>query len=149
MSLVQIKDGASFAAILIVILLTIVQITPIKINPWDVILHWIGDRLNSNIVKKVDQLEEKLDDHIQESMIKGLRDSRAQILDFCNSCMTGHRHTKEEFEFIIAACDDYEAYIEKNKIKNGVISAAIKEIRRIYDRCIQRNSFLREGEEDE
>ena len=52
---------------LIVILMTIIQIAPIKINPWDFLLGWIGDRLNSHIIKKVDKLDAKLTEHVEES----------------------------------------------------------------------------------
>ncbi len=60
--------------------------------------------------------------------------------------MNKRRHTKEQFDFVIKECDTYEKYIKKNEIKNGVIEAAINEIRRIYQKCIHENSFLKEGE---
>lgn len=147
--LLEFKDGLSIGGLILVVLLTIIQITPVKINPWDLILHWIGDRLNSNITKKVSSLEKKLDDHIHESTERDLRDTRAQILEFCNACMNGRKHTKEQFDFIIKQCDDYEEYIAQNGVRNGVIESAMREIRRLYDKCIQNNSFLKEGDEDE
>ena len=147
--LLEFKDGLSIGGLILVVLLTIIQITPVKINPWDLILHWIGDRLNSNITKKVGALEKKLDDHIHESIERDLRDTRSQILDFCNACMNGRKHTREQFDYIVKQCDDYEAYIDQNGVRNGVIDSAMREIRRLYDKCIQNNSFLKEGDEDE
>ena len=61
--------------------------------------------------------------------------------------MNGQRHTMEQFRFVIKKCDDYEAYVEANQIKNGEITSAIKEIRRRYDNHIQKNDFLKEGED--
>jgi hypothetical protein len=46
---------------LLFIIGTIIQVAPIKINPWDFLLGWIGERFNSGINKKVDQLEKKID----------------------------------------------------------------------------------------
>ena len=45
------------------------------------------------------------------------------------------------FEFMIKECDDYETYIKKNDIKNGVIEASITEIRRRYLSHIQNVDF--------
>jgi hypothetical protein len=89
--------------------------------------------------------EHNLDEHIEESKAKELRDTRRDILEFCNACMNRRRHTKEQFEFVLRQCDDYEDYIEKNHVKNGVVAAAIKEIRRLNAKCIQENSYLKEG----
>lgn len=149
LALAEFKDGVSIGGLVLIVALTLIQLSPIKINPWDIILHWIGDRLNSNITRKVEALEGKLDKHIAESAERDLKDTRAQILDFCNSCMNGRKHTKEEFDFVVKRCDDYEVYIEENDIRNGVIESAMREIRRLYDKCIQNNSFLKEGDDEQ
>lgn len=142
-----IKDWVTFGGGFIVVLFTILQIAPIKLNPWDTILGWLGDRLNSNLLKRIASVEKKLDQHIEESKKKELADTRSDILKFANECMRGVKHTREQFDFIIARCDEYELHIEKNNIRNGVIASAIKEIRRIYDQCIQENDFLKENDE--
>lgn len=128
-------------SLVVAILMTLIQITPIKLNPWDTLFKWIGNKLNADIKKDLDSVKKDLDEHIKSSNIKDLRDTRMHILEFCNSCMNGQRHTKEQFDFMITQCDDYEQYIEKNKIKNGVITSAINEIRRRYDDAIHNNYF--------
>ena len=130
---------------LLFILMTIVQIAPIKFNPWDKILTWLGNHMNADIVKRVDVIEAKLDEHIKESSDERIRKVRADILDFGNACMNGRPHTKEEFEFVISECDQYEKHIEKTGCKNGVATATIMEIRRLYEKGIHDNSFLKEG----
>ena len=139
-----------------------IEIIPkIKWSPWSALFRWIGDRFNNKldekmdamrgevkaIEKKVDYVQLELSKHISESEIKSLEDNRRDILEFCNACMIGRKHTKEQFDFMIKKCDKYEEYIKKNEIKNGVIEAAIKEIRRLYEKCIQEHTFLKEGEE--
>ena len=143
--ILDIKTGVSVGAFLLFTLMTLIQIAPIKINPWDKILTWIGNHMNADIVKRVDVIEGKLDEHIKDSAEERIRKVRADILDFANACMNGRKHTKEEFEFVISECDAYEKYIEKMQIKNGVATAAIREIRRLYEKGISENSFLREG----
>ena len=143
--ILDIKTGVSVGAFLLFALMTLIQIAPIKINPWDKILTWIGNHMNADIVKRVDVIEGKLDEHIKDSAEERVRKVRADILDFANACMNGRKHTKEEFEFVISECDAYEKHIEKLQIKNGVATAAIREIRRLYEKGISENSFLKEG----
>lgn len=142
---------------LVVLVLSIgIEFTPIKWNPWSAIFGWIGSRLNSKMYNKVAEIDAKVDalstefdKHVAESVAKEIKDTRRDILEFSNSCMNGRKHTKEQFEFVIKQCDDYEAYITENKIKNGFVDAAIQEIRRRNLKCIQENSYLKEGEDYE
>lgn len=147
-----IETGASIIGASLLVLLTLIQILSKKVKPWDLIFKWVGEKANASLTDQIkevrsdiDGVKKDLDKHIKESTSKDLRDMRMQILDFCNSCMNGRRHTKEQFDYVIAQCDNYEEYVENNDIKNGVASSAIKEIRRLYDKCIQENLFLKEG----
>jgi len=156
-ALIGAKSGElSFWGVVIFLLSIGVEFTPIKFNPWTAILGWIGSRLNSRlnaklteIESKVDKLGNDLDKHITESVAKEVKDTRRDILDFCNACMNGRKHTKEQFEFVIKQCDEYEKYIKEKGIRNGVVDAAMTEIRRLNLKCIQENSYLREGEDYE
>ena len=42
------------------ILCTIVQVAPIKINPWDFLLGWIGERFNSGINKRINEVNDRV-----------------------------------------------------------------------------------------
>ena len=146
LKLPQVKDGVSFGSIALIILLSMIQVSKIPWNPWSSILKWLGNHLNADLTERLEAVEGKLDKHITESEQKEHMDMRRDILDFCNACMNHRKHTKEQFKFVIKECDTYEKYIEDNHIKNGEITAAVKEIRRIYEQCIHDNSFLKEGE---
>lgn len=147
--ILDLKAGVSAGVFLILFLMTIVQVAPIKVNPWDKILTWLGNHMNADIVKRVDVIEAKLDEHIRESSDEMIRKVRADILDFGNACMNGRKHTKEEFDFVISECDQYEKHIEKTQSRNGVATATIAEIRRLYKKGLHENSFLKEGDDDE
>lgn len=137
----EVTGATSFIVIVVVIFTTLIQISPLKLNPWDFCLGWIGDRLNSHIIKKVDNLDEKLTEHIQESRDSSVKRRRQRILQFVEDGMGGRCYTKETYEFIMKECDDYEEYIKKNQIKNGVIEASIAEIRRRYTDHIHNADF--------
>lgn len=136
-----VTNATGFLTALVLISMTIIQIAPIKINPWDFLLGWIGDRLNSHIIKKVDSLDAKLTEHVEESRDSSIKRKRARILQFVEDGMGGKCYTKETFDFMITECDEYEEYIEKCGRKNGVIEASIKEIRRRYSDHIHNNDF--------
>ena len=71
--MMNLKTGVSVGAGILVILMTLIQIAPIKFNPWDKILTWIGNHMNADIVKRVDVIEAKLDEHIKESSDEMIR----------------------------------------------------------------------------
>lgn len=165
---IGISQKAFWAGLVFVLSLFIEWRPEFKWNPWTALFKAIGSRFNKQIDtkletvrgeikaldKKVDDLQTEigkvqgdLTDHIKESEIKSLQDTRRDILDFANACMNGRKHTKEQFDFVIKQCDEYETYIKRTEIKNGVIETAIKEIRRLYEKCVHENSFLKEGEE--
>lgn len=128
----QVNTLTGFIGLTIFILITIIQVSPIKLNPWDALLGWIGDRLNSHIIRRVDDINEKLTEHIQESRDSSIKRRRQRILNFVEQGMEGKRYTKESFDYIIKECDEYEKYIKEYDIKNGVIEASITEIRKRY-----------------
>ncbi len=166
------KSEISFWAVLAFLMSIGIEIVPkIKWNPWSSLIKWIGTQFNSKIDSNIDskiklvqsdiqavdkkveylqhevtKVQDDLTNHIKESEMKSLQDTRRDILDFGNACMNGRKHTKEQFDFVIKQCDEYEKYIKTTDTKNGVIEAAINEIRRLYEKCIHENSFLKEGE---
>ena len=171
------QNKLSFWGVLVFLASIGIEVVPqIKWSPWSALLKWLGNRFNDRIDRKVgalgrtlddkiealnrkideqvgildtkvDVLHKDLTDHVSESENKNLQDMRRDILDFCNACINRRKHTREQFEFVIHQCDYYEKYIKERDIKNGVIEAAIKEIRRLYEKCMQEHSFLKEGEE--
>lgn len=144
----EVTGTTSFIFTIVIIAMTIIQITPLKINPWDFLLGWVGDRMNSHILKKVETLDEKLTEHIDESRDSSVKRKRERIIGFVEDGMNGKRYTKEAFENIIAECDEYERYIEKYKKKNGVIEATMKEIRERYAKHLHNADFADMSEID-
>ena len=82
---------------LLLILMTLVQIAPVKINPWSALAKAIGKAINADISKRLDEIEKKLDSHIKTDDQGRADDWRAAILRFNNELLRPIRHTKEEF----------------------------------------------------
>ena len=142
-ALLEFKDGVSAILSILFVFSIVVQVAPIRINPWDKLLKWAGDRINHNVNQKIDTLDKKLDEHIATDTARRVDDTRNTILVFANECSRGIVHSKEQFRFIVAKCDSYEQYVEDNHLKNGVITEATKLIKDTYQRHLKNDSFLK------
>lgn len=133
------------------ILCTFIQISPIKLNPWDILLGWIGERFNSGINKKidkidvrVDKMERQMDEHIKENKYDEILKKRQYLVDFVTEGVNGKRHTKESFETALKISDEYEQFFKDNKdskITNNVINSTIHAIRAKYEEHLLKADF--------
>lgn len=139
------------------ILLTLVEVSPIKINPWKAIgkgLRWcaaaFGRALNADVLDKLATVEqaqkatdEKLDKHIKLDDSREADKIRARILAFNRELLTNVPHTEEEFIEILAKIDEYNTFCRENKdYKNSRAVHAIAHIERVYDERLAQHDFL-------
>jgi len=128
----------------------VVDLTPgIKVQPVRWILKKIGKLLNADTAEQIGELQKKMDNlekALEEHKIESIR---FEILDFANSCMNGRKHTKEEFDHVIKAHDDYMQHVNKHKLENGQMKMAYAYIEKIYARRMEKNDFLTGKENDE
>lgn len=126
----------------LVLFLTLVEIAPIRINPWGALLKYIGKVTNSELTEKFDKLEGELKQLKREFEVKNANDKRWDILDFSNSCRNGRKHGREEWEHVINQLKEYETYVEEHHIDNGVIEEETKYLRELYQERCRNNDFL-------
>ena len=127
----------------LLVLMTLVQITPIKINPWSWIGKKIGRMLNGEVLDKVDDLSQELADHKEKSEERHATLCRAHILRFGDEVLHGIPHSKEGYDNILLDIDSYEEYCEKHPgYKNNVAVATITHIKNMYQKHLQEDSFL-------
>lgn len=135
---------------LLIILLTLVQIAPIKINPWSAIFKTVGKSLNKDVLKKLDTLKsaqeetkERLDEHIRTDDDRNADFHRARILQFNNELLREIPHTREDFIEILSEVDFYENYCGSHpQYKNNRAVHAVSNIKRCYDERLQKHDFL-------
>lgn len=114
------------------VLAAFVQITPgIKFSP----LTWVGNLFLGGIRKDVAGLQGQIDENEKDRI-------RWEVLDFANSCRNGRRHTKDEFQHIIALNDKYKRLLTKTNDTNGVFDEEYAYIKRLYAERQERNDFL-------
>lgn len=128
---------------LLAALLTLVQIAPVKINPWSAIAKAIGNAINADVLRELDTVTQKLDTHIRVDDERNADSYRTRILQFNNELLREILHTREDFIEILAVIDDYESYCRDHKeYKNNRAVCAIENIKRVYMDRLQKHDFL-------
>lgn len=120
----------------------VIEVVPIKINPISWFLSWVGDKINNKLNKKIDDINKKLDEHIQVYTGRWVQELRGEILIFANECTRGINHSREQFEFILKECDLYEEHMSTTHQPNGVMVEAMGLIRRQYANKLATRGFI-------
>ena len=118
-------EMAGWAVVLLILLLSLVQISPVKLNPWDNIFGWIGKKTNGETQKRLDKLEK----HIREMWINNHRQT---ILTFARECRADIEHSSDEWTNVLNVAEEYEKYVTENKVTNGIITQDTEYIRNLY-----------------
>lgn len=134
---------------IVVIVSLFIQFTPIKLNPWSALFKWVGKTITGDACKKIDALVLKVDkidqdvSKINQDVTNNEKDRiRWEILDFANSCRNNRRHTRDEFQHIVALNDKYMDLLKKTNDKNGVFELEYDYIQKIYAERLEKNDFL-------
>lgn len=134
-----VSDNGGIITIGIVTFISLVEIAPIKINPWS----WLGNTLNKGVICKMDKIEKDVADVKKEVAESSAVTSRYRILRFDDEILHDVKHTKEHFDQILLDIDVYEKFCEEHPdFKNNLAVMAIKHIKTIYQKCSTDNSFL-------
>lgn len=91
-------------------------------------------------------LKARLDEMEKSNDMQTIRQIKAHVLDFANSCYNKRRHTKKEFDNIIKENEEYEELIAKYSLKNDVYTEDYHYIMKVYHKCQDEDCFLKEEE---
>ncbi len=139
MTLKEILLGGSGGLFL---LLTLIEIAPIKVNPWRALAKAIGRAINGEVLTEIKAVNSRLDNHIQRAEEGKADERRTRILRFNNELIRDIPHTKEEFIDVLADIDDYEAFCKEHPdYKNSRATYAIANIGRVYNERLQKHDF--------
>ena len=116
---------AGWAVVLIIVLLSFIQISPIKINPWDRIFAWIGRKMNEEVEEEIQGLKKQIRD-------LWINNHRQSILTFARECRAEISHRAEEWSHVLNLCEEYENFCEKNDVTNGVVRENTLYVRQLY-----------------
>ena len=138
----------------LLIMMTLVQIAPLKINPWSAIGSLIGKAINGDVMKKLDEMEKaqaetkaNLDEHIRvddernadaieqkakEIFIESVHTMSALVADQLYERYQ-YQRTQEDFIEALHEIDFYEHYCRMHEeYENNRAVLAIENIKRAY-----------------
>ena len=136
---------------LVAAVMAMIEISPIKINPWSRIAKTIGNAMNAGVMDEIKQVKtaqeetrKKLDDHIEESEERKADNYKSCVLRFNNELVRGLGHTEEDYNEILDIIWKYENYCKTHEnYQNNKRPHAIKNVERMYDEMLKTNGFLK------
>ena len=118
----------------ILLLMSLIQISPLKLNPWDSIFAWIGKKANGETQKKLEALEKQL----REMWIN---QHRQCILTFARESRAGIDHSVDEWSTVLNLIADYEVFCSKNQVSNGIVRADAEYIQKLYQEISRKKTI--------
>ena len=129
----------------------VIQVAPIKLNPWGWFLKRLGKTVNEELNKniealslKVAELENKVDTLEFEEEKKEAIQNRRRILRFADECRREDKHSLEHFnEVLDGDIKNYRNYCKDHpKFENDKCVMSIAFIEAAYKHCLEENDFL-------
>lgn len=105
------------------------------------------EELKTGTTENCKVLQQRLSEVERSNDMQTIRQIKAHVLDFANSCMNGRRHTRKDFVNINKENKEYERLVAKYNIENDAYTDDYKYIRKKYKECRENNSFLRDPNE--
>ena len=128
---------------LLIALLTLIQIAPIKINPWSAIAKTLGRAINKEMMDKLESLDKEMKQLRDATALESVLNCRVRILHFGDETLHGRKHTKEHFDQILRDIDKYEHYCSTHpEFENNVTVLTSARIKEIYQKRLADGDFL-------
>lgn len=114
---------------ILILLLTLIQVAPLKLNPWSAIAKALGKALTVEVLDKLDE--------------NSASTCRYRLIRFDDELRHHVKHTQEHFDQILDDITTYERYCKEHpNYPNSKAVLAIENIKSTYVKCRKENSFL-------
>lgn len=142
--------GLGNLVVIIVAFLSLVQITPIKINPWSRFFKWVGKLINGEVMdslksvkQDLESVHKEIDNMKEKEEIREANNLRNRILRFDDELRRKVDHSEESFN---QALDDVSSYLDFTGKHEGYHNAkadvAMQNIKDTYAVCKRENKFI-------
>lgn len=122
---------------------TIIQISPIKINPWTWLGRKIGRAINGEVMDELKHLKDRMENMEARNERDKMDASRIRILRFGDECKRDIPHSEEHFNQVLDDINAYERYCGSHpEYKNAKAVLTISKIKEIYGRRLENGDFL-------
>lgn len=151
--IVQFLKGVGLGNLIVIVglLLSLIQIAPIKIDPWSKLFKWIGKIINGSVMDELKGIKEdlanvhaELDNVKEREEEREANSTRYRILRFDDELRQHIDHSEEHFTQILADVDKYKKYCDAHKdgYVNSKADSAMENIRTTYDDVKKYNKFI-------
>lgn len=141
----------------LIVLLSLVEISPIKINPWSKLFGALGRALNKDMlneinglkteitdlkkeIQKIDERVDKIDARIDEN---NAIQCRSRILRFGDEVSHGQNHSRDHFKQIFCDITTYNSYCHSHpEFQNDMTKITSKRIEDDYMERDRNDDFL-------
>ena len=157
----SVEQIVKYSGGILLLLLTFIQISPIKINPWSWIGKGIGKVLNQDLVNEIKNIKKVQHDDQEENdrRLSALenaqkefhayykeddaKSARRRILSCADELRRGVEHSQEFFDDVLQDISYYNNYCKENPgFENMKAVVAIEFIKETYQHCLKENKFL-------
>lgn len=156
-------NGGFWTAVVFIVL-TLIEITPIKLTPWSWFGKIIGKAFTGEVMKEMGALKKDMGSlkenigHVKDEVadikqdVADIREEakereatnrRTRILEFGDEILHEIDYSKEHWDQILLDITAYENYCDEHpRYMNNVAKATIRHIKHMYDKHLEEDSFL-------
>ena len=140
---VELGEVLANGGLILLIVLTVVQISPIKINPWSWFAKQIGRAINGEVIHKMESLEKEVGSLRDYTTEQSIINCRVRILQFGDELLRNVKHSKDGFDQTLHDIDEYERYCAAHPdFKNNVTVMTVQRIKAVYNELLTTGDFL-------
>lgn len=131
-----IHNNPGFYPVIIIIILSLVEVSKIKLNPWSALGKIIGKLLGvESVSNKLDALDKKVDEN-QATTI------RVRILQFEDDLQQGKIRSKDSWDQVMDDIQRYEEYTKNHpEFKNNITIASTNHIKKKYCELLEKRAW--------
>lgn len=122
--------------------ITLIQVSPLKIDPWSKLGKWIRGIIYGDVERKLDSIKgmvTKVENRMDEEKAT---QARNHILRFADELYEGRHHSQEYFLQLIDEIKIYEEYCKEHPdFPNGRTLQACAKIRETFDDLWKEHKF--------
>lgn len=153
---------------IVILVLSFVEVSKIKINPWTKLFNWLGNLFFSGIRSEITSMKQDVTKEITDvksevtevktdlstvkSDIGEMKDdqqedkakaARKRILRCSDEVYNGVRHSKEFFDDVLSDITFYKNYCKAHPdFQNDMTVMAVERIEEVYSHCLKDHDFL-------
>jgi len=144
-------SSPGWVAVILLVGSGLVEISPFKVNPWKAIGKAIGKAINGEVMAELEsvrktqaEIKNRMDEREKIEDARNADIHRTRILQYNLELIRNLKHTKEDFDDILAEIDAYKKYCDMHPdYPNKRAEHAVANIERVYDERLKKNDFYK------